>query len=153
MWVCVLELVLRKQKKKLAAHRLEKLSEESLNFDDVKNFVENKSMWARSDGVINELMDNEDVSDDDVKFVMACLMITVLFKLWQRPGAALNCTVEEFLNGTLSENIFVVSVREHKTGTYGCARLMFDSSLLKRTKLYQGPNCLKQDEIFHFARV
>lgn len=55
--------------------------------------------------------------EDEIKFCLAMVMLSMLYESWQRPGAVRNCKLIELHNGTLVDNIiYIVTVAEHKTG-------------------------------------
>lgn len=67
----------------------------------------------------------------------------LLDKSWQRPGALANCTMGEYRSACLvireggnGADLFVKSVKEHKTGTKRAARLLLSSTHLPKLKMY-----------------
>ncbi len=52
-------------------------------------------MWKKIDDTILKLKKNNyiGIGADELKFCMDGILITVMFKSMQRPGALLNCTV------------------------------------------------------------
>ncbi len=49
-------------------------------------------------------------------------MLSTLYESWQRPGAVINCTLHEFESGSLEDDVYVVSVVEHKAGISGTVK-------------------------------
>ncbi len=71
------------------------MAESTITFKNINSIVYNESMWKKIDDTILKLK-NIGIGADELKFCMAGILITVMFKSMQRPGALLNCTVEEF---------------------------------------------------------
>lgn len=68
-------------------------------------------MWRVFDCVIRKLRAGEEISNTDLKIALGAVTVSTLYKSWQRPGVAVNCTVSEFWNAVKVDNLFVVSVR------------------------------------------
>ena len=60
-----------------------------------------------------------------------CLAASVLYRNWQRPGAVVNATVQEFetcklMSRNEKASVYIMSVKEHKTAQEGYARLVLE---------------------------
>ncbi len=117
--------VLRVAKQELNTTRLEKLSEEDLDMSIITDVVDNPQMWNTFYSVIERIEQGEDVSDEELKVAMGSVLITLVLKNYQRPGAVCNCTVQEYLaSRTVNEDACVIKVANHKTSKYGIAKLV-----------------------------
>lgn len=128
---------LRKEKRKLQANCLDALSRLPLNFNSVTAVIENKDMWRVFDRVICRLRAGEEVDTVSLKVALGAVTISSLYKSWQRPGVAANCTVAEFWNAVKVNDVFVVSVKDHKTGLMGPAKLILDHDIMAKIRLYR----------------
>ena len=128
---------LRSQKSTLQIQRIERASEMNFNLQQVTKVVEHPEMWGRYHKTIRKLKRNKEVSETELKFSLAAIMVTTMLKSCQRPGAVVNCTVAEYENATTTSNgTTVVKVFNHKTGQQGTAKLTFDSQSYQRLKAY-----------------
>ena len=129
---------LQKQKRKLQANRLDALSRLPLDLNSVTQVVENSLMWRTFERVVRRSRSGEEVSAEELKVAMGAVTISSLYKSWQRPGVAANCTVEEFWQ-TVHEpqkEVYVVSVKVHKTGSLGSAKLILDPTMMAKIRAY-----------------
>ena len=55
--------------------------------------------------------------------------------MYWRPGAVMNCTIEEYRRGKWINDTFVISVTEHKTGTIGTAKLLVEKHIFTKLQL------------------
>ena len=74
-------------------------------------------------------------SDSDLKSATAAILAMLLFGSAQCPGAVLGATIDEYMAATQYEDVWVVSVKEHKTTKMGPARLTMDAG---GTRMYEG---------------
>ena len=130
--------VLRKEKNIKQIDRMENLSENSnLSLDVITNVVDNKSMWDKFEETVDALKRGRKVSDNSLKAAMGVVMVSVVLKSYQRPGAVCNCTVEEYKGAKTIEGISIIKVKDHKTSSkYGTAKLTLDTVLMERLHLY-----------------
>ena len=120
---------LRKSKQKRVEERLEHFSETPMSLSEVTAVVENESLWADFDNIIERAQKMENVSSAELNRCTLSVAALLLYKNWQRPGAVCNCTMEDLKNarvllGEGEEGLFQISVKEHKTSIKGPARLM-----------------------------
>ena len=128
--------VLRGEKKKLRASRLERVSDLNLDMSTITDVVDNPNLWNRFDATIEALQRGEDMTDTDLKLAMGSVTIALVLKSYQRPGAVCNCTVEEYRSAMLQDDVWVIKVQDHKTAMYGTAKLVMDSEMKTRVDRY-----------------
>ncbi len=124
------------------ASQLEMLSAQELSLDQVTAVVDNEEMWADFDDTVQALRMKRDVDEKDLLLATSALMALLLFKNWQRPGAAANLTVQEYNEATeiqVGEKVLtVLRVKAHKTGVKGSAKLSLEREDARRmTKYYR----------------
>ena len=128
---------LRSQKVSLQIQRIEMTSEMNLSMDQITKVVDNPEMWARYDKTIRQLKRNKKVAEIELKIALAAIMISIMLKSSQRPGAVTNCTVDEYRNATTtSDGTTVIKVFNHKTGQQGTAKLTLDPQMHERLNDY-----------------
>ena len=125
---------LRKDKRRLAQGRLEDLSELSNDMSEISRIVDNKEIWDRFHSIVKKARGGSSPSKDQLRFGMSCVLVSLLYSSYQRPGAACNC---EFLAAAeVEKGYHAISVRQHKTGQHGTAKLTLDDRLMHRQRLY-----------------
>ena len=85
-------------------------------------------MWKDCE-VIEQVKRGTDIQVQVLNRCSVVMATLLMHKSWQRPGAVCNCTLLEYQNAKLvlgegqrGEDMFVMSVREHKTWVKGAAR-------------------------------
>ena len=70
---------------------------------------------------------------------------SLLYKNWQRPGAIVNATMDEFDHAKVvrdsSDAVFVMKVVNHKTAAEGSANVVMEKSDRARISLYVDTHC------------
>ena len=129
---------LGRQKRALAAKRLDELSELDTSLDDVTSVVDNVRMWDKFEEVLAVAKSERrlELPSKDLKFCMAAVYLALLFTSYSRPLAVTNCTVEHYLAAREVDGKAVMVVSEHKTGEKGSAKLVMDEALRGRVKDY-----------------
>ena len=127
---------LRGEKKMLQARRMEEASEMDMSLQAITEVVDNPEMWARFSDTVTRIKNGDVVSENDLKLAMGSVMLAVKLKSFQRPGAVINCTVNEYRNAIKSGDTTIIKVYNHKTQKQGPAKLTMDSNLEKRLRLY-----------------
>lgn len=119
---------LRNKKKKLAINRLEGLAELDYSLNDINKLIENKNMWSKYNMVVKMCKKGLPTSYNDLKFCVAVITVTMIYKSWARQGAVINCTISEYKKITYEseDNVYIIQVKDHKTGVQGSANLMFE---------------------------
>lgn len=129
--------ILRKEKQKLNAHRIEKASDADMSLNAITEVVDNQEMWTRFNRTIQQLKGGAELSDAALKTAMGSVMVATVLKSYQRPGALCNCTVAEYWEATSVDGVLVIRVKDHKTSQYhGTAKLTLDRELQERLRLY-----------------
>lgn len=128
--------VYRNEKQKLIVHRLEKMAELDLSLDAITQVVDNPEMWVKFEQTINDLKHGLAVTDETLKSAMGSVMISIVLKSYQRPGAVCNCTIKEYQAAQVTDGILIIRVKEHKTDTHGTAKLTVDTPLKKHLDSY-----------------
>ena len=128
--------VLRRSKKQLNMTRLERASNELPSFDIVSKVVDSKKLERVFGSIVEEVKAGREVEEEDLKLAMAAVAIPLMFQSSSRPGAVANMTMAEFERGSEAEDLYIVSVSEHKAGISGTAKLMFSPTLLDRAQQY-----------------
>ena len=91
-------------------------------------------MWTKFNTTVRNVREGKDVSDSNLKLAMGAVALSILYKSWQRPGVVANLSVSEFEAAVKVEDTFCISVREHKTGLLGPARLLADLDTMTRMR-------------------
>ena len=131
---------MRKEKTKKRAQRLEELSSQQVSIAEVTGILECKPMWTDFHECLRKSETGRTVSSKELKECTAAIAALLLFKSWQRPGAAANLTVHEYqerrtvLQG--EEEVVVIRCKEHKTGMSGSAKLTLNSADLSKVEAY-----------------
>lgn len=128
--------VLRREKKRLNMTRLERDSNQLPSFDTVSEVVDSKKLERTFNRIVEEKREGNEVGEEDLQLAMAAVAIPLMFQSSSRPGAVANMTIDEFERGSLADDLFIVSVAEHKAGIKGTAKLMFPPTLLERANQY-----------------
>jgi hypothetical protein len=121
---------------------------------DITKVVDNSHMWDRFRDVIVKAKDRVALGRTDLRFAMASVLMAIMYRNAQRPGAALNCIVDEYRAATMVKVLtlllieckytlflqvgehHVIAVRNHKTGIQGTAKLTLDQTLMDRLTQY-----------------
>ena len=82
---------------------------------------------------------------DEHRLCTAAIAPMLLFNNAQRPGAVMGDTLPEFDKVKVTQGVFVMSVKEHKTSTSGPARLTMTKEDYKRVTKYVNVNVLLVD--------
>ncbi len=89
---------------------------------------------------VQALRTKKDVDEKDLVLATSALMALLLFKNWQRLGAAANLTVQEYNEATEvqvgEKELTVLRVKDHKTGVKGAAKLSLERGDAKRMARY-----------------
>ena len=128
--------VLRAEKQQLQATRIEKLADQDIDLKAITDVVDNPRVWSRFDSVIEALQKGEGLSDVELKVAMGTVAITLVLESYQRPGAVCNCTIEEYRNAVICDDIWVIRVHDHKTSKHGTAKLLMDPEMKGRVDDY-----------------
>ena len=103
--------------------RLEKLSASNLSLSELKAFFECKKMWQDFSRAKKLLIAGITLEDKELNVCTTMLAIRILYQSFQRPGAIINCTLQEYRERKELEEggkkCIVISVKEHKTGVSG----------------------------------
>lgn len=127
---------LRKEKRKLAANRLDSLSKLPLNLGDVSAIVDNKTMWTKFNSSVQSAREGKSLNEAQLKLAMGAVAVSILYRSWQRPGVVSNLTISEFDGAVKEDDTFCISVKNHKTGSLGPARLLADHQTMSRMRQY-----------------
>ncbi len=105
--------------------------------------MDNPLMWREFQQVIDSIKSEKDVEPRQLELCTTAVATLLLCKSWQRPGAVCNLSVAEYKNARLvlgegpgGTDVFVMSVREHKTGVKGPACLMLTSDDVPKLSAY-----------------
>lgn len=104
--------------------------------DEINEVLDNEEMWSRFDNTTRKARKKRFVSSDDVKFAKNALLIALKFTSMQRPGAVLNCTMDEFRRSENRDGVNIIKVSDHKTSALGTAKLSSSRVLTERLNLY-----------------
>ncbi len=127
--------LLRKERLKKSVINMEKLSEKSLNIDEINDILDNKSMWNQYDEIIRRAK-NRKCNMDEAKLNMAVIMVSVKLASMQRPGAVTNCLLQEYQDAIIERGVQIIKVANHKTGAYGTAKLTTSHKMTERLADY-----------------
>ncbi len=127
---------LRRERNKKTIQRLEKLSDQKLDIEEINRVLDNSEMWEKYNRIVRRVKKGREVTDDELKFAMASLLISVKLSSMQRPGAVTNCTMEEYSNAIVEQKVTIIKVMNHKTGALGSAKLTTSGMLTRRLHEY-----------------
>ncbi|ORU95070.1 MAG: hypothetical protein A6F71_10445 [Cycloclasticus sp. symbiont of Poecilosclerida sp. M] len=99
---------LRCQKNALQVRRREDASEMDMNMETISAVVDNPTMWSDFSDIVDRARHGEEVPEKDLKLAMGIVMVAVMFKSYQRPGAVQNCTCTEYRAATKDDGITVI---------------------------------------------
>ena len=128
--------VLRRDKKRISALRLEKDSNKLPGLEVVSNIVDDPNLANKFDEIVAAREEGRQTGDDELKLATAAVAIPLMLENAARAGSIINVTQSEFDQGRTVGDIFVVSVVQHKTNVQGTCKLMFKPELLARAKSY-----------------
>ena len=132
---------LRKSKRKLRKSRLQQLSSELLSLDEVSALLKCDRVWADFHSTCSEVKSRVPVPSASLDQATTVLAGSLLYKNWQRPGAIVNATRDEFSTAKVcregKETFFVMGVVNHKTAMEGVAKVTLDPIDQARVCLYQ----------------
>jgi hypothetical protein len=120
---------LRREKRRLRKVRLEKLSAEQLSLDETTALLDHKPLWKDFNNTWVRCDRGESVPVRSLDQAAVVLAGSLLYKNWQRPGAIVNATLEEFENATCmtDKSLYIMHVEEHKTAMEGVAKVVMDT--------------------------
>ena len=134
---------IRKKKMKKNEERLAELSETPLELSEISKIVDCQPMLDDLHDLVRVAEVTGELDEEQLGRTTMILAALLLYKSWQRPGAVCNATLHEFRGASLvlgegagGKDVYVLSVREHKTGVKGAARLMLDASDWPQLKGY-----------------
>ena len=125
----------RKEKGKV---RVADMEDEAINVEDLTAILRHDEMWEDFDRLVDVVNRNEVVDASDIKLITAMMAVVLLLESVQRPGAVINCTLQEYKNATYMprEKVWIISVQQHKTSRQGPARLTISDAQRDRLDLY-----------------
>ena len=110
---------LRPLKKQENIERLEALSEESLSLQQVNEVVDDHRMWKDFWKTVRKVEDGGHISKEEKNLCVTVVLVMLLFKNWQRPGAVVNLKVKEYRQAKPvvegGKEVLVIPVHDHKT--------------------------------------
>ena len=131
---------LRKQKSRKRVARMESLSDEALNLDDIDEILNHPKLWDFIAAVEEDVESGAAVSSKNLNRCTTIIAALLNFRSWQRPGAATNALLSEF--STVREEtqgnkiVHVLKVKDHKTGISGATRIIMTGKDYHRLDSY-----------------
>ncbi len=126
-----IKATLRPKKVAKRTQQLEALSSSPLSLDEVTAVIDNPELWAHFDCTVKQCKSGSVVANNDLALTTAAMLALLTFKNWQRAGAVVHMTAEEFHEARREpvegEELLVVMVKAHKTGIKGSAKLTLAS--------------------------
>ena len=119
------------------SHRLEAASNSLPSIQSINHVMESVEMEEIFLGIIRRAREHKEITDIDLRFMVAAVGVPVMLGSSARPGTIANCTQAEFESGVEVDGTYVVKVADHKTNLKGSARLVFDEKLFQGAKLYR----------------
>ena len=143
---------LRKLKRKLRKSRLEKLSSEPMSLGETTALINSKSIWVHFNQTCVEAERGEGVSGTRLDQATIALAASILYKNWQRPGAVVNATLEEFEESKVvmrpgQKTLYIMNVENHKTAMEGVAKVMLQP--LDHARVTQYVGCVRPLQDVH----
>ena len=88
---------LRKKRSKLQTARLEKQSAKKhhVTLEEVNKMLSCKQIWEDFAGVVDSLRKGLPVKNQELNLCTTIIAALLIFRSWQRPGAAMNATLDE----------------------------------------------------------
>ena len=88
---------LRKKRSKLRTARLEKQSAKKhhVTLEEVNKMLSCKQIWEDFAGVVDSLRKGLPVKNQELNLCTTIIAALLIFRSWQRPGAAMNATLDE----------------------------------------------------------
>ena len=133
---------LRKKRSKLQAARLEKQSAKKhhVTLEEVDKMFSSKQMWEDFAGVVDSLQKGLPVKNQELNLCTTIIAALLIFRSWQRSGAAINATLDEYKERSKvrvgGEATVVIKVAEHKTGATASAKIILKHADLARLNSY-----------------
>ena len=108
----------------------ESIADDERHLDSISEFFEHTTLID----YIDKMMESDEYSDHDAGHFATYLFCALVYKNWQRPGAAINITLDEASAAKEERNgKLVVRCKVHKTGlAYGPAVMVLKGNDVKR---------------------
>jgi len=151
---------LRPLKKMKNLQRLEAISEEALSLEEVNTVVENRKLWKGFDSIVRRIEGGDTITRDEQTLCLGIVLVMLLFKNWQRPGAVINMTTREYRQARPiteeGKEVLVIAVLEHKTEVQGPANVTCAGEDIKMLRSYHNlirPFCDPDNQCHYFLTV
>ena len=126
----------RKLRKQADAPRLaEEAESANYNFQKIEKVLHNDQLWIDYFRIIHRSK-HAAISDGDIKMATAAVAVTFLYNSCQRPSAVAGLTLKELDERRPREDVWVLSVANHKTAMKGPAHLTLDQDGMDRVDAY-----------------
>ena len=122
-------------KKAKKIERLEALSEESLSLQQVNDVVEDGRIWKDFWKTIRKVEGGGHINKEEKNLCVTVVLVMLLFKNWQRPGAVVNLKLKEYRQAKPvmegGSEVLVIPVHDHKTQGKGPANVSCEGEDIK----------------------
>lgn len=102
---------LRKEKRKRRVECMEKLSAAPISFDDANDLLESEELWEHFLDCMEKVEAGEKLSEGSLKDCTSTIAAMMLFKSWQRPGAVVNATLQEYHASKVVKGVTVIRMK------------------------------------------
>ena len=133
---------LRKKRSKLRTARLEKQSAKKhhVTLEEVNKMLSCKQICEDFAGVVDSLRKGLPVKNQELNLCTTIIAALLIFRSWQRPGAVMNATLDEYKDRSevrvRGEAMVVMKVAEHKTGAVASAKIILKHADLAKLNSY-----------------
>ena len=128
---------IRRDRSRKRHQRKELNAEESLSVEEIEMAVRCPRIWQHYRKTVMSVLQCHDVMPRDLELAIGAVMYLVMATSTSRPGACANFTIDEYNAGrTTEQGCLVCSVKEHKTGSMGSAKLTVGKEDIKALKDY-----------------
>lgn len=101
-----------------------------LDMKMITDVVDSPQMGKTFNSVVKRIQEREDIPDAKLKLAMGIVLVTLVLKNYQCPGAMCNCTVQQYQLAMTVDDTTVIKVADHKTAKmYGSAKLVVDAEM------------------------
>ena len=126
---------LRKMKKRKENLSQAEQREKKYDIDTLTAITCHRKLWKDFNSNITKAR-QQSLLKDEHQLCTAAIAAMLLFNDAQRPGAVMGATVEEFDKVRITQGVYVMYVKEHKTSTSGPARLTMTKEDYERVTNY-----------------
>jgi hypothetical protein len=126
--------ILRCEKKRINAHRLVQTSNTLPPLKTINSLTESEQLAVDFAEILLAVERGRRVVDEKLRYAVA---VPLAFASSTRPGAITNMTTTEYEKGRWVDDLYIVSVENHKTTVVGPCKVVFNAMLRERAERYR----------------